>query len=68
MDILELNRRIADAVDDLDAMIEWLREEKQFEKADRLRTITGRIARLRVIEPNNSPSKDLVCEQARGYR
>lgn len=31
------------AVDDLGDVIEWLREEKQFEKSDRLRTIRARL-------------------------
>lgn len=38
---------IAMAVDDLCQVIDWLREEKLYSQSDRLRTITGRLARAR---------------------
>ena len=42
--ILETRKRVGEAVDDLADVIEWLKAEKQFDKADRLRTIAGRLA------------------------
>lgn len=59
-----INQSIGDSVDDLNDVMEWLREEKQYEKADRLRTIIGRLARLR--RPDNNPN--LIVEIARGYK
>lgn len=59
-----LNQSIGDSVDELCDVIEGLREEKQYDKADRLRTITGRLARLQ--RPANN--KNLIREIARGYK
>jgi hypothetical protein len=56
-------REVGDAVDDISAVIEWLREEKQFDKADRLRTIAGRLARL--LPDSENP--DLIRQQAKGW-
>ena len=44
--ISRMEKEIGDAVDDIADVMEWLRSEKQFDKADRLRTIAGRLARL----------------------
>jgi cysteinyl-tRNA synthetase len=46
--------RTGDTIDDLIEVMEWLRSEKQFDKADRLRTIIGRLARLRPDEPRGN--------------
>ena len=35
------------AVNDLQMVMEWLREEKMYAQSDRIRTITGRLARAR---------------------
>lgn len=59
-----IERRIAEydmvtghAVDDIHDVMEWLREDRMFGQSDRLRTIAGRLARLRrgdVLEPSDA--------------
>jgi hypothetical protein len=58
--------RTGDTIDDLIEVMEWLRSEKQFDKADRLRTIIGRLARLRpdVAESESGSNRD----KARGWK
>lgn len=56
---------LGQAVDDLVDVIEWLRAERQYDKADRLRTIAGRLARAR--RENFREDKRLYRRQARGW-
>lgn len=60
------DREIRSAVDDLHDVIEWLREQRDFEKADRLRTIAGRLARA--ADPDDFDTPDQVAVQARGWK
>jgi hypothetical protein len=64
--LTQLNTGIGNAVDDLSDVIDWLREEKDYEKADRLKTIAGRLARMQ--RPSSVPySNKLTREIARGW-
>lgn len=54
---------VGEAVDDLHDVMDWLREEKDFAKSDRLRVIAGRLARL--IHTQSRP--DMLREKARTY-
>ena len=58
-----LNTNIGSAVDDLSDVIDWLREEKEYEKADRIRTIAGRLARLQRPDTDKSSIRNI----ARGW-
>ena len=60
----QMDKGIGDAVDDLADVIEWLREEKMFGQSDRLRTIAGRLARLR----RKGDGADSIREIARGWK
>lgn len=62
--IRELETGIGRAIDDLAAVIEWLREDKQFDKADRLRTIAGCLAR----DLNHIGDPDLTRVIAKGWK
>jgi len=63
--IRKMDKGIGDAIDELYDVIEWLREEKQYKKSDRLRTIVGRLARLRG-ESLDEP-EDLIRSMARKW-
>ena len=43
--------RVQSAVDDLHDVFEWLRENKHYKEADRIRTIVGRLARAVPAHP-----------------
>lgn len=58
---------LGSAVDDLYDVIEWLREDKQFDKADRVRTIAGRLARLQLPLGTDEKS-DAIRDIARGWK
>ena len=62
--IIELETGAGRAIDDLAAVIEWLREDKQFDKADRLRTIAGCLAR----DLNHIGDPDLTRVIAKGWK
>lgn len=59
----EQEKVVRSAVDDLYDVIEWLREEKHYTQADRLRTITGRLAR----ETFKQDNPELFTEVARDW-
>lgn len=61
--------RVQDAVDDLHDVYEWLRENKHFKEADRIRTIVGRLARAVPAHPVLSAwdSPLLIRNLARTY-
>jgi hypothetical protein len=63
-----ITSRLGDAVDDLNDVIDWLREDGQYEQADRLRTITGRIARLQRPEFRLKDTAPLIRDIARGFK
>lgn len=60
------NIEVGNAVEDLHDLTEWLREEKDYAKADRLRTIMGRLARSvpQDLREDNSP----IRNRARSYK
>jgi len=53
------------AVDDLYDVMQSLRETKNFEQSDRIRTIAGRLARAR--RRDDSEKGDLIRSMARGW-
>ena len=61
--INEMEIGIGDAIDDLFDVMEWLRSEKLFAQSDRIRTISGRLARLRGPSPdkNSTSVRDIAC-------
>lgn len=56
------------AVSDLHDVMQWLRDEKDYAKADRLRNIAGRLARAVPERPDEARNKALVLVAARGWR
>lgn len=62
-------KRVQDAVDDLHDVYEWLREDKHYKQADRIRTICGRLARAVPAHPVFSAwdSPMLIRNLARTY-
>lgn len=67
----ELDRNLGDNVDGLYDLMEHLRAQKDYQSADRLRTLTGRIARLQrtlrgeevvvaATDPNAKPIRELA--------
>lgn len=62
---------IGNAVDDMNDVMEWLREGGFYEQADRVRTITGRLARIvpehRVRHDENG-HMFLIRDLARTYK
>lgn len=59
-----LERGLSYAIDDLHDLMSWLREEGQYEKADRLRTILGGMARS-LNARDNEPTWRTI---AKGYK
>lgn len=59
----EQEQVVRSAVDDLYDVVEWLREEKHYAQSDRVRTITGRLAR-HTFKRNNP---ELLTEVARDW-
>jgi hypothetical protein len=60
-------REIGRATDDICDVIEWLRKDRLFAQADRLRTIAGRLARA-LPDLDLPGDKDLLRHQARGWK
>ena len=64
-----LSEAMGTAIDDLYEVAEWLREEKDYQRSDRLRTIIGRLARSRPDGPASDVfQKNLVRTMAREWR
>jgi len=63
--IRRYEQEIGYSVDDLYDLMEWLRAERQFAQADRLRTILGRLARS--LPPPRETDRGLIRTIARGY-
>ncbi|MDO5643638.1 MAG: hypothetical protein Q4G26_14790 [Paracoccus sp. (in: a-proteobacteria)] len=62
---------VGDAVDDLDDVMEWLREDKHYKQADRIRTIMARLARSvpeHQIEYDDTGKPYLLRDKARKYK
>lgn len=57
---------LGDAVDDLSDVIERLREEKQYAKSDRLRTIASRLAKARRTNLDEK-RRGMLRDAARGW-
>lgn len=64
--ISEYDRVLGTAVDDLYDVIEWLREDRHFAQSDRVRVITGRLARVRRESFREPP--DFIRTIARSWR
>lgn len=63
------DRELGTAVDDLSDAIEMLRLEKRYAEADRIRTITGRIARLRTFNiREDQADPPLIRTEARNWK
>ncbi len=60
-------KAMGDAVDDIADVMDWLREEGQFDKADRLRTIAGRLAKGVDLKYQGGPP-DLIRNIAKGWK
>lgn len=60
-----LELALGDAIDDMWDVMEWLREEKQFDKADRIRIIMGRAARA--LDSQHGPA-DAIRIIAKGWK
>ena len=58
---------IGDAVDEINDVIEWMRNEKLYAQADRLRTIAGRLARLRPASEAEEATQQ-IRSIARGWK
>ena len=65
-EIKTLRRAIARDVDELADVMEWLRGDKHFAQADRLRTIIGRLARC--VPPVVHETPDWIIAIARGWK
>ena len=58
----QLDGVVAETVDDLVDVIDWLREDGRFNQADRLRTLAGRLARktLKPLDANPRSFQELA--------
>ena len=61
------NKEVGDAVDDLYDLMEWLRENKNYDESDRLRTIMARLARS-VPDHQIEYDMSLIRDIARTYK
>ena len=62
----ETNHKVGDAVDDLYDIMEWLRKDKAYPQADRLRAVIGRLARA--VPMDHMARKTAIRNIARTFK